>query len=245
MSFDESKSFQKFRSRVEYLNQHLQIIDASLLTTSRLLNKVEDKSDIISSSLNLDGEIYDLLNHPVNDKLRIINYSRSKNSEYAIIELYNAFSNYLKDLLIEFYQKDPEKIAGKAAGQSLSFNDIVGLGSYENISQKIISVVFRKLENKRSTVKLLDGILSHTKIELDNNLKTKGLMYLEVRHLIIHSNCKADDEFKRKYDQLIQIKADGKVPMKFDIVNDAIESLINLAKSIDKTLINENFIAMR
>ncbi|MCF7861583.1 hypothetical protein K9M79_05035 [Candidatus Woesearchaeota archaeon] len=245
MPIRESKSFQKFRSRVDYINQHLQIIDVSLRKTSQLLNKSKMKSETIVEFLNLDKNLYNMLNHPISNKANLFRYSRSRNNQYAMIELYKAFTCYLKDLLAEFFENDPIKIAGKAQNSHLSFFQIVELGSYEKISDQIISSVFRKLENERSTSKLLEKILNHTKISIDDQKKFDGLMYLEIRHLIIHNNCKADDNFKNKYRNHVAIDSKGKISMTFDLVYKAIISITDLAKDIDEKLLSDNIIKIR
>ncbi len=96
---NESKSFQSFRSKIQYLKQHLQVIVPNLTNSSRMFAKYTPKNDKISKALGILHNKHHTLSHPVSEHIRIFNYTRSKNAEFSIIELYNAFSVYMKRIL--------------------------------------------------------------------------------------------------------------------------------------------------
>lgn len=243
---NESISFQTFRSEVQYLKQHLQVIDASLSYTARYLGRYNEKADEISKALGDTNGKYDTLNHPVSENLRIFNYTRSKNAEFSIIELYNAFSVYMKSILTEMYKYNPLQIVGKATGNpNFTYVELVNFGSYDNIKTEMVNKVFRKLEDERSTTKLLDKIMCHTRIQIPDTLRTNALMYLEMRHLFIHNNGKADDHFTQTYGGIISIRVNNKLPTNFDTVNKAIQAVLDLIVFIDKELILKNFLDKR
>lgn len=239
---NETKSYQAFRSEIQYLNQHLQVIDASLTFTGRWLSKHTPKSEKLTKALGTTSLKHNTLNHPVNHYLRIFNYTRSKNAEFSIIKLYNAFSIYLKSILTEMYKHNPLQIVGKAPGlPNFTFVELVNFGNYQRIEEEMINKVFRKLEDERSTTKLLDKIINHTTIELPDALKTNALMYLEMRHLFIHNNGKADAHFVKTYGANIPVNKNDKLPTNFDTVSKAIETVYKLIEFLDKELINGNY----
>lgn len=80
MPSQESKAFQKFRSKTDYLNQHLQVVDASLKNTTNWLSSYRIKTNPISEALGLPPLDYNHLKHPVRDYLRLFNYTRAKNA---------------------------------------------------------------------------------------------------------------------------------------------------------------------
>jgi hypothetical protein len=140
----------------------------------------------------------------------------------------------------------PKKIVGKAQGSSgLTFMEIVNLGSFESIQEEMINRIFRKLEDERSTTKLLDKILNHTNIVIEGNLKTNALMYLEMRHLFIHNSGKSDKPFTDSYGSKIQIKNDGKLPTNFEIITDGINAVSALVEKIDSFLISNDIVNRR
>jgi len=157
----------------------------------------------------------------------------------------------MNNILSEMYQKDPinivQKIAEENKENKLSFFDIVTLGDYEKISEEMVSRVFRKLENEKSTTKLLEKVLNHTGITLNEELKTEALMYLEMRHLFIHNRGLADKEFVNKFKNLVppDIKHGDKLQTNFPTISKAVKSVNNLCDSIDKELINGNLVLKR
>lgn len=241
----ESKEFQKFRSKIDYLYQHLQVVDASIKNTTNWLDNYSVKSKSISVALGLIDSDYPNLNHPVKNYKRIFSYTRARNSEYSIIELYNAFTCYLKDILKGMYENEPIKIVGKVATRNLTFVDIVNLGTFDKVSEKMIKEVFRMLEDEKSTPKLLDKILNHTSIVLNPSLKNEALMYLEMRHMIIHNDGKADERFVKNYNNLITIRADKKLATTFNVVNSAMKVVFELTDTIDKYLTSKNYLLVR
>lgn len=237
----ESKSFQRFRSKIEYIHQNQQLIDASVKTLNSKLNSVTDKTKYITSELKLNRTDYGKINHPINEKERLLSYSRSKIAEYTILELFGAFTVYMRDVTDEMYQKDPIKIVDKInSGSTLTYVEIIKLGSFNNIREKIVNEIFRKFENERSTIKLIDKILSHTDVTIPDSLKDNALMYLEMRHLFIHNKGKADEKFKNKYGENVQLKTGDKLPTNFKVVSKAIDTVNRFSKSIDEQLISNH-----
>lgn len=247
--FKETVALQKFRSRMEYIQQHLQIIDATLTKSSKFLSSYNPNTTNINIALGTDSVTHDKLNHPTRTNGRIISYSRGKNSEYSIIELYSCFTEYMKNILGEMYKKEPIKIVQKIADENkdnkLTFAEIVQLGDYSKISELMVSKVFRKLENERSTTLLLEKVLNHTKIQLDENVKRQSLMYLQMRHLYIHNKGVADKIFVDEFGDIIQIRVGNKLPSNFTTINNAISIVSTLCDAIDKELIKENLVIKR
>lgn len=238
MPVSESKTYQKFNSRVDYLRQHLQVIDASLKKTSQLLRDYNPKNTPIAGALGVSPSNYNRLNHPISRFNMIFSYTKGKNSEYAIIELFNAFSNYMNGILHEMYNHEPEKIIFKAGGnKSISFKELKDFTTIDQMKQALVDKVFRSLENERSTVKLIDKIISHTSIIIDAQIKNNALLYLEMRHLFIHNNGLADDAFKTKFGALINISSDNKLPKNFSTTSKGIIAVTKLVKEVDSKLI--------
>lgn len=234
----ESKPFQKFRDKLEMIYQHAQVVDAAFKIFERDLNKVTDQQEYITTVLGLSELSHPKLRQPIKEKNRLLAYSKSRSYEFAILEVFSGFTSYMKDITSEMFDSEPMKIVGKvsADSSSLTYNEIIKLGSMDNIAERMVEDIFRKFENERSTTKLIDKVLSHTKILTDNNLKESAMMYLEMRHLFIHAKGKADDKFISKYSGF-KLKADGKLPTNFKTVTTAIKSVKNFAKDIDDKLL--------
>ncbi len=94
-----------------------------------------------------------------------------------------------------------------------------------------------------STSKLLEKIISTTKISISNEIKQDALLYLEIRHLIIHNNSNVDEKFKRM-DKDNKIHITGKkLNMTYDLANASMNAAFKLCKSIDDQLIHRTLVS--
>jgi len=59
--FKETIALQKFRSRIQYLHQHLQIIDASLNNTANTLKRYKPDNTFISKAMGENDTTHDKL----------------------------------------------------------------------------------------------------------------------------------------------------------------------------------------
>ena len=106
--------------------------------------------------------------------------------------------------------------------------------------------IFRSLENERSTKKMLDKLLKSCDLVVNDNLKNRVLLYLEIRHLIIHNNTKADERFKEmNTDQLIAIDGKNKIVLNYEVTSMAIVTVFEFCQAIDKELLVNNFVKER
>lgn len=239
----ETTSHQKWRSRIEYLREHLEISDASLRMTANMLRRHTDPKACISDALPIDCERYSYLNHPVSRRNRVIAHSRSKLSEFAVIATYTHFAEYLQGILSEMYEYNPLLVVGKAVGNhQISFPEIVKHGDFHKLSEFMVSQVFRSLENERSTGKLLDKILNNTGVTIPPAIRDDALYYLEMRHLFIHQSGFADKAFVTLYGSRSGLTKGAKLPTDFNNANAAITAASNLCREIDRELIKQGVV---
>lgn len=239
----ETKPHQRFRSRVEYLVTHLDISDSSYRLALQFL-KDEGKQKPISEALPINTDRYSHLGHPVSEKERLVNHSRSQNVESSVISLYSHFSEYLEGILAEMYDYDPLTVVGKAVGNhSMKFHEIVKCGGYESICDHMITETFRSLEELRSTKKLLKRILKHTEVEIDDSVEEEALSYLQMRHLFVHNGGVADTHFEKAYGSRFSLTEGDNLPTNFSTAEAAIEATADLCKKIDGKLIENSCVA--
>lgn len=253
--FSETYSLQSYRNSVEYIQSHIQLLDASLLNTLETLSKKGDKIKL-TSALNLDVSVYNKLNYPIKQHLALVKLSQKRNSEFAILQLYNTFTKYLQDITSEMFTKNPMFVIQKAVvdkngeekeSHHFTYAEIIKLENYENVQEQIIKRVFRSIEELRSTTKLLERILKDTKVNLSNELKNNALTYLEMRHLFVHNRGVADDKYAAKYGGKFEpvIKKNKPLPANIETVNAAIQSINSLCFEIDNQLLSSGFLEGR
>ena len=244
MSYNESKSFQRFYSRFLTLQQHSQIIDASLKKQFARLRSLKGNGKTVSQNMKFRQGVYPCLDVPTTEYARIINYSRRENSDYCFLELYNLFAYYMKDILKEMYQLRPKSIATKS-NKTISYAKLTEFTSINAIVDYMIDDIFRELEGLRSTPKLVKRIVGHTKICIPQAESDSAMMYLSIRHLIIHNNSKVDEDFYQKYKNKLDISEKGKVPTDFLTFQAALGAVYKYIKTIDTELIRKGFVNPR
>jgi hypothetical protein len=241
----ESISYQRFRNRIEQLEQHMQAVDLSISYVLATTKPQIAAGGTILGALGQTHIRYSRLKHPITHAPRIFNFSKSLNFEHAAVTLYRYFGEYLRGILEEMYVKDPMAVIGKVQGNSLQFHELVALGSYQAITKKMIDTTFRRLEDERSTTKLFDRILVHTKIAVTQATKDEALKHLEMRHLFIHNNGKCDALFEKNYGAHFGLKDGDDLPTNYKTTSAAIASVVALLKEVDQLLIPAGFISAR
>lgn len=240
----ESKAFQRFRGNYSNMLQHSQMVDASLNRSYRILKPLKNNGKTMCDNLRSSSEKYPKLSIPSSEYLRVINYSRQQNSEYCFVELYNLFASYMKDILKEMYAKQPKKITEKSNKQ-LTYIKISEFSTMDSLVQYMIEDIFRSLENEKSMPKLVEKIMNHTNVQVTQSIADDALMYLTIRHLIIHNNSKVDADFFNKYNSKLSIRLNDQVPTQFTILQNACLCIFSYLQEIDSSLIAEGCIDAR
>lgn len=241
----ESKSLQRFRSRIEHLEQHMQAVDVCIALALATTKANPKGAKTILGALNMSRAKYKRLEQPVGEGQRVFNFSKSQSFEHSLIALYRYFGEYLRNILEEMYNKDPLAVVGKVTGTSMQFHELVSLGNYESIVTKMIDTTFRRLEDERSTTKLLDKIIGHTKVNIVAAVREEALRYLELRHLFIHNNGRCDAIYEKSHGKHLKVKDGEDLPTDFKTTSAAMSAVMNLVKSIDHELLHGRFIPQR
>ena len=219
-----TKSFQIFDGKIRSLKQHLQLIDLSLTLACKCCNKEKDNGKNIATTLHAVSGTHLQLNIPnkTTDIKRTFAYSRRKLNEQAIIELYRLFSDYISNIVSELFKNNPYQLFGAITDKNeraLFYHEIIQLSSYDAIIEEISKRIYRSFEKQRSTPKLLEKIISTTKVR------------------------NVDEKFKRM-DKDNKIHITGKkLNMTYDLANASMNAVFKLCKSIDDQLIHRTLVS--
>lgn len=235
-----TRPFQRLSDRMLCTKQHLELSDAAYRLLKVYLQKIGQKGESINKSLGQGFPSYKSLTHGVTYTPAALGFSTRQNYELALISSYSDFSEFLEGTLQELFLTKPLLVAGKASKDAtLKFHEIVKLGSWEAVTEKIIAQAFRKLEQQQSTPKLIDDVLEGTDIALDAELKNRALAFLELRHLYVHAQGKADEEYVRKYGNVIASKSKTKVKLNLKILVDGMNAVEELASVVSIELLRK------
>jgi hypothetical protein len=115
-------------------------------------------------------------------------------------DIYEDVSTYITDLLTGAARAglSPDRLIGEHK-MSFEVNDILKCGNWEAVITLVAESLYRKLENERSALKLLNAINKKLNLSVPENFIQDALPYLEIRHLLVHSDGVADDDFCQRF----------------------------------------------
>ena len=174
----------------------------------------------------------------------IINHAITRNCELTLQLLYTHYE-YLRSILSEMFQQRPLQIVDKAQ-DSLQFQEILRLGTYEAVCDHMVDRVFRKLQNEsRSTNRLIERILARTDAKMDAGILEDATWYIEIRRLIVHNPSIIDQQFEKKYSHKFKyVKSGNKLSINVGMAKRGINAVQKLCAAIDHELGSRGYIEL-
>lgn len=242
-----TKSWQIFEGKIRNLKQHTQLLDLTLSLGKQKcaqIRKANKSKGTIGKDLGAGVRDHLHLNHPndVKNLLRVFAYSRSKVNEQSVVDLYKIFSDYMVNIITEIFASNPHRMIGLVPNKDdrqMNFIEILNAGNYNALKDQMAVKIYRSLEKQKSTPKLLDKLIKATGANIPNNVKSDALLYLEIRHLIIHNNSKADGKFNQMNiaGKVHVNQANNKLKINYNLTNAAITAVYVLCKTLDEQIV--------
>lgn len=239
-----TKAFHAFESKIHYFDDDIELIDVLRL-------------GIIAGELTNEGS-NNVLKHV--DPGRHRHLSRRQNSEGSrkliithlratvysayVKDVYEEITDYLRTVLEQAAEKGFD--AGRLIGEhnfKIDAKDVLETGGWECITQKIADSVFQALESEKSTLKLLEKISNKLGLGVDRKLIEAALPYLEARHLLVHADGKASEEYKKKY-PTIRLKED-RIFINYVFITRMRSAIKDLMKDFDQKVIARGIVDAR
>ena len=168
------------------------------------------------------------------------NHAIIRNAELGIQLAYTHFNEYLRSVLGEMYDKRPLEIVNKA-NSSISFHEIAKFESYQAICNYMVDHVFRSLENNRSTKALVEKMLDKTGVVIDPTTSNQAMLYMEIRHLIVHNSSQVDQKFVQTFGDEFN-KAGKRLNISLGVSKKAIATICSLCGEIDSGLMSKGYV---
>jgi len=239
-----SKAWQVFGGKIRVLKQHLQLMDVALNIANKQVKEKKGSDVKIAQALGVKIEQYMQLNIPAEDVdiKRTFVTSRNKLHEQAIVDLSRIFSDYVANIIAEVEHKKPMQffeLLTVNSDRTIKYEDIIRIGNYNQLINEMAHRIFRSLENKRNTKEMLEKIINKADINIDKDIKDNALLFLEIRHLIIHNNTTADEKFlNMPNNDVVKVNRNNmKICLNFETTNNAITQVFRLCKLIDDELL--------
>ncbi len=159
-----------------------------------------------------------------------------------IKDIYEELTHYLSDVIRCCAKKnlDPDRLIGDHKFQ-IDANTLLSLGSWDSVLRRIADDLFRKLENERSTIKLINAIDAKLNLKLDMAVVESAVPYLDMRHILVHRDGIVDSEFAARHPQ-IGLSAGQDFSLQFSQIADARDAINALVKQIDERVVSNNLL---
>ncbi len=163
-------------------------------------------------------------------------------AQSIIKDLYEDVTSYLQETLRAAAIKGVEP--GRFVGEhefKIGAKDLLGLGSWDAVVGYTSSAIFRRLEEERSTTKLLALLPNKLGMSVDATIVDAAKPYLEARHRFVHHDGKVDAVFAEAHPSLGLSDGDD-LPTTYTFVKEAQTTIRSLVEEFDRKLVAGNFL---
>lgn len=234
----KTKGFKRFEDRLNYFREDLELVDLVVINKEMLKGRslIINKSD--------DG------NHPLlngrqdspNSRLLVTSHLRRTVFVSFMKDMHEEVSEYFQYLLTQ------GALAGIPSGQiigehkvNIDANRLLQMNDRNDIAEYISAEIYRKLENEKSTSKLLEKINGKLGLHVPQSIIDDALPFMDLRHIFVHRDGKPDADFCRKY-PTFAVDTKGRIALDISLINLAYDKIHYLLMEFDKRMITKRFV---
>ncbi len=231
----KTKSLHRFFNRALHFQADIELADIFALAID---NGALQSAELLFEHCNR-AKHPTIAKRKVSEKNRKMASRHLNNTLYSayIKDLYEDFSRYLAELVESCARKglSPDRIIGEHKF-SIDPNELLKLGSWDAGIVFVSATLFRRIENEKSTIKLISAIDVKLDLKLDAGIQDAALPYLDLRHLLVHRDGIPDKEYCDKYPAL-GFTVGKQIAMNFKLLFDAKTAIHTLVHHIDEKVI--------
>ena len=230
---EHSKHYQTFINKTLHMSADIELID--------IINVSLKKGALGSCESTLFDEIKKD-KHPILSKRA----TKKMNQTIAMNHLrQTVFSSYIKDLYEEVYEYlksmlteaalntkvEPKRFIGEHIFE-IKISEVLETDKLQKIIEDIVSKIFRKLENERSTSALIEKTCNKLDLNIDEIIKNTAIHFLEIRHQLVHADGKADEQFKKTHPDLNYTKGNY-IDLRYKLIKKFRKAIIVFIEEFD------------
>lgn len=238
----KSKAYVRFLNRAARFKVDLELLDVvGLAVTAGQL--VDPQSKMLFG--NVDPQKHSGLagykSTAHNRKLVVAHLKATLRAAY-IKDLYEDFYAYLLELVTAAARAglQPGRLIGEHKFE-LDANVVLACTTWDGVIKLVSDSLFRQLEQQQSTPKLLTAIDKKLGLKVDPKLLKAALPYLELRHLLVHSDGVADAKFCKDYPGF-KVTPGDTIRLSHAITTAAREAITKLAETYDSRAVKASIL---
>lgn len=232
----QSKGYRRFIDRMNCFLEDMEVVDIFY----RNLPLLEDERVIFRG---VTPTYQRLIKRQANRQSRTLVMMHLKHTLYVSVikEIYEEVMDYLGYVLNcgALCLDEPGRLVGDQKFQ-MTANEILSTASREEIVTIVMANVFRKLENKRDTLLLVTELNERLALNIDDSVINRAMPFLEARHVFVHADGIADDDYKQKH-PTIQLTEKGQIKLNATIMHNAVSQIKALIAAFEQKMQERNY----
>lgn len=230
----KTKAYHRFQQRCDYYETDLQLCELLV----RDFVSIPDSTDIVAVALGSTRAQHPRLGQLNSLKTRQIRggHLRHTLSASFVKDIYEDFVEFFGETMTRAAQKgvDPGRFAGEVR-LDFQARDILAAGSWDNLVALVSQRIFRAVENERKTALLISKISIRLGLTINPALIDAAMPYLDARHMLVHQDGRADEQYRRKYPAIAAPR--GKIRLDNAFIAATRLTIDSLARAIDAEII--------
>lgn len=229
---EHSEAYISFKNKMMHFQDDIEIIDMFYALIKR--DSWENKEKLFDM---FDREKHKSISrYKICDTNRRIVVTHLRATMYAayVKELYEELTIYLKSIILESYKNatnTPERIVGNHSF-NMPATEILKSVRDGNIEKTVIDNIFQSLEKERSTRSLIEKACKKLGIEIEKELISSAVSYLDIRHKLVHADGYADESFRKEHPN-IEYTNRSYIKLTYRILSDMRQTIFDLVEAID------------
>lgn len=232
----QSKGYRRFIARMDCFQEDMEVVDVFFKNLDRLVD-----ANLIFKGVTTTYP--KLAKRQANSRSRILVVNHLKHTLYVSVikEMYEEVMSYLSYILNCGAETldEPNRLVGDQSF-SMGANEILATSSREEIVMIVMKNIFRKLENKRNTLLLVNEINSRLALQIDAEVIDKAMPFLEARHMFVHSDGIADEKYKESFPDM-KLTEKGQIKLNATIMHKAMSVIKGLVNSFESKMKELNY----
>lgn len=235
----KTKAYVRFLNRFEHYAADVELVDIVARSSTTLASQ--------------RGRIFDAVNsasHPTlsrrsdSDGSRdiAIRHLKATIVSSVVKDLYEDVTAFLQEVLRAAAMKsvNPWRFVGEHEFKT-GARELLSLGSWDGVVRHVSGIIFRRLEEERSTTKLLSLLSAKLGMQIDPAIIESAKPYLDARHRFVHHDGAVDSAFASEHPGLGLTEGDY-LPTTYAFVTDAQTAIRKLVEEYDRKLVAGNFL---
>ena len=239
-----SKAFYSFKMKLDKFNDDVELLDVLRNAINGGALTPRDGDFVLDG---IDPVVHSHLARRSNSngsRSLIVNHLRNSIAAAYVKDIYEEVTHYFGVVLEQSCNNgfDADRLVGEHSFK-IDARALLKLGNWEAVCKEVSTSVLKSLESERSTLQLISKIKGKLGLEIDQALIETALPYLEVRHLLVHSDGVASAAFQKKYPS-IALKG-NKVDLNFNFILNFRISILKLLESFDASVVSKGLLQPR